>query len=116
MPTDLAFRTLLIGLEDDMTVEERKKFVFLLGDDIPKRKREEPLVDILSILIDRELISPRNCSYLIKIFEVMKLTTLAYQFAHFETSKLFLIFLVLLFFLQCRFLKNIVLRCRCLQH
>ncbi|CAF2444552.1 unnamed protein product [Rotaria sp. Silwood2] len=86
MPSDMDFRQLLIDLEDEMSIEERKKFVFLLGDDIPKRKREDPLVEIFTILIDRGRISPTNCSYLVEVLERVKLTALAYNVARFETK------------------------------
>ncbi|CAF5108075.1 unnamed protein product, partial [Rotaria sp. Silwood1] len=85
MPSDIDFRELLINLDDEMSIEERKRFVFLLGDDIPRRKRDEPLVDIFTILIDRGRISRMNCNYLVEILTRMKLTALAYQVARFET-------------------------------
>ncbi|CAF0763877.1 unnamed protein product [Rotaria sordida] len=87
MPSDFDFRELLISLDDDMSNEERKRFVFLLGDDIPKRKREDPLVDIFTILIDRGRISPTNCNYLVEILERLKLIALAYKVALFETKR-----------------------------
>ncbi|CAF3458063.1 unnamed protein product [Rotaria sp. Silwood1] len=86
MPSDIDFRELLINLDDEMSIEERKRFVFLLGDDIPRRKRDEPLVDIFTILIDRGRISRMNCNYLVEILTRMKLTALAYQVARFETK------------------------------
>jgi hypothetical protein len=87
MPSDLDFRELLINLEDEMSNEDRKKFVFMLGDDIPRRKRDEPLVEIFTILIDRGRISQTDCSYLLTIFDKIKLSTLAYTVARFVTRK-----------------------------
>jgi hypothetical protein len=87
MPSDIAFRELLLDLDDEMSDEEHKRFIFLLGDDIPKRKRGEPLVEIFTILIDRGRISPTDCSYLVKMFERMKLFTVAYKIAQFEARK-----------------------------
>jgi hypothetical protein len=87
MPSDLDFRELLINLEDDMSNEDRKKFVFMLSNDIPRRKRDEPLVEIFTILIDRGLISQTDCSYLIDRFDRLKLQTLSYTVARFVTRK-----------------------------
>jgi hypothetical protein len=87
MSSDKDFRVLLLEVEDEMSIEERKKFVFLLGDDVPRRMRDEPLVEIFTILIDRGHISERNCSYLQKKFEQMKLLKLAYKIARFEAGR-----------------------------
>ncbi|CAF5205448.1 unnamed protein product, partial [Rotaria magnacalcarata] len=85
MPSDVEFRQLLIDLDDEMSNDERKRFIFLLGNDIPKRKRDEPLVDIFTILIDRGRISETNCNYLVELLERTKLTTLAYKVARYST-------------------------------
>lgn len=87
MPSDSEFRMLLLELEDDLSNDERKKFVFLLGEDIPRRKRDEPLVEIFNILIDRNKISQDNCTYLLRMFEALKLFTVAYKLAQFEASE-----------------------------
>jgi hypothetical protein len=84
MSSDKDFRVLLLDVEDEMSIEERKKFIFLLGDDVPRRMRDEPLVEIFTILIDRGHISETNCSYLQKTFEQMKL---AYKIARFEAGR-----------------------------
>ncbi|CAF1462827.1 unnamed protein product [Rotaria magnacalcarata] len=86
MPSDVEFRQLLIDLDDEMSNDERKRFIFLLGNDIPKRKRDEPLVDIFTILIDRGRISETNCNYLVELLERTKLTTLAYKVARYSTK------------------------------
>jgi hypothetical protein len=87
MPTDFEFRKLLLDVADEMANDERKNFVFLLGDDIPKRKRDEPLVDIFEILINAGCISESDCSYLVKMLEAAKLLTLAYKVARFDNRK-----------------------------
>ncbi|CAF1008589.1 unnamed protein product [Adineta steineri] len=84
MPSDIEFRQLLLDVENDLTDEEHKRFVFLLGDDIPRRQRDAPLVVIFTTLIDLGRISERDCSYLMKIFEKLKLLTVAYRIAQFE--------------------------------
>ncbi|CAF3773496.1 unnamed protein product [Rotaria socialis] len=86
MPSDVEFRRLLIDLDDEMSNDERKRFIFLLGNDIPKRKRDEPLVDIFTILIDRGRISESNCNYLVELLERTKLTALAYKVASYSTK------------------------------
>ena len=87
MPSDLAFRTLLLDLDDEMSDEERKRFVFLIGDDIPKRSRAEPLAEVFTILIDRGRISETDCSYLEMILDRMKLTKSAYKIARYSAGK-----------------------------
>jgi len=87
MPSDFEFRKLLIDIADEMSNEERKSFVFLLGDDIPKRKRDDPLVEIFDILISAGRIEETDCSYLVKALEAAKLLALAYKVARFENRK-----------------------------
>jgi hypothetical protein len=93
MPSDVDLRGLIVDIIDEMSDRERKTFVFLLGDDIPKRKRDAELVEIFEILMDRGRISSMDCSYLMNMLDKMKLTTLAYKVALFETRKSLFIFL-----------------------
>ncbi|CAF1032799.1 unnamed protein product, partial [Adineta ricciae] len=86
MPSEREFRALLLAIEDDLSDEERKKFVFLLADDVPRRIKDGPLVDIFTELINRGHISKSHCGYLVKIFESMKLLTVAYRIAQFEAQ------------------------------
>lgn len=101
MPSDLDFRFLLLELDDEMSDGERKRFVFLLGSDIPKRCRTEPLSEIFTILMDRGRISETDCTYLEKILETLKMTKLAYKIARYSAGKtklrIFLLAIVLLF-------------------
>ena len=91
MPSEREFRALLLAIEDDLSDEERKKFVFLLGDDVPRRIKDGPLVDIFTELINRGHISKSTCQYLVQIFESMKLLTVAYRIAQFEARKYYLL-------------------------
>ena len=84
MPTDFEFRKLLLDIADKMTETAKREFVFLLGDDIPRRKQEEPLIEIFQILINVGRISETDCSYLIQILQAAKLTILAFEVARFE--------------------------------
>jgi hypothetical protein len=88
MPSDLDFRFLLLELDDEMSDEERKRFVFLLGTDIPRRYRTEPLAEIFTILMDRGRISETDCTYLETILNKLKLTKLAYKIARYSAGKL----------------------------
>lgn len=88
MAPNIEFRQLLIDLDDAMSDEDRKRFVFMLSDDIPKRKRNESLVEIFTILIDRGRISAQNCSYLVDMLGRAKLEELAYRVARFEMRKI----------------------------
>ena len=97
MPSDIDLRGLIVEIIDEMSDKERKTFVFLLGEDIPKRYHDAELVEIFGILIERGRLSPTDCSYLMTIFDIMKLTTLAYKVARFETRKSSLIFIYLIF-------------------
>ncbi len=84
MPSDFEFRKLLIDVANRMSEEAKKEFVFLLGDDIPTRKKDDPLVEIFQILINVGRISETDCSYLVQILQAIKLTELAYEVARFE--------------------------------
>lgn len=87
MPTDFEFRKLLLEVADDMSNENRKKFVFLLGDDIPKRKQDEELFNIFEILINVGRISETDCSYLVDVLKAAKLFTVALKVARFDNRK-----------------------------
>ena len=87
MPSDLEFRKLLLDVADDMSKEDHRNFVFLLGDDIPRRARDDPLTDIFERLINVGRISDTDCSYLVTMLEQANLTTLAFKVARFENSK-----------------------------
>ena len=90
MPNDFEFRKLLIDVADRMSDASKKQFVFLLGDDIPERKKDEPLVEIFQILINVGRISDTDCSYLVQILQAIKLIDLAFLVARFENrNKLF---------------------------
>jgi hypothetical protein len=84
MPTDREFRKLLLDVANQMPVQSKEEFVFLLGDDIPERKKEEPLVKIFETLINAGRISETDCSYLVQMLESIKLTKLAFEVARFE--------------------------------
>lgn len=86
MPTDFEFRRLLLNISNKMSDAAKRDFVFLLGDDIPRRKQDEPLVEIFETLINVGRISETDCTYLVHMLETAGLTTLAYQVARFENS------------------------------
>ncbi|UJR23748.1 hypothetical protein I4U23_026725 [Adineta vaga] len=86
MPSDRGFRSLLLEIEDELSDSERKRFVFLLSNDIPRKIRDGPLVDVFTVLIDRGHISETDCSYLLNIFEDMKLLAVAYKIAQFQSQ------------------------------
>ena len=88
MSSTMDFRQLLLDLADDMSREEQKKFVFLLGDQIPRRARDDEFVEIFTLLIDRQQISETNCTYLQEIFNRLKLAKLAYKVARFEAGRI----------------------------
>ena len=86
MPVDFEFRKLLLDISNKMTDTAKREFVFILGDDIPRRKQDEPLVEIFQTLINVGRISETDCTYLVHTLEAARLTTLAYQVARFENS------------------------------
>lgn len=86
MPSDLAFRRLLLDLADAMSAEEHKRFLFLLGDDIPRRVKDDSLLDVFEALIERERISPGDCTYLETIFTRLKLNKLVYKIARYTAG------------------------------
>jgi len=84
MPNDFEFRKLLLDVANKMSEDAKKQFVFLLGDEIPRRKQDDPLVEIFQILINVGRISETDCSYLVQILQAIRLTELAYVVARFE--------------------------------
>lgn len=84
--SEQSFRNLLLQLEEDIDENEQRKFVFLLGDLIPKRIRKESLTTIFECLIERGKIGPNDCSLLLKYFETLKLQKVAFKVARFSET------------------------------
>lgn len=86
MPSEADFRMFLVKLSFKMSDEDRKIFVFLLGDDIPRSMKDALLVDIFDKLIDRGLISEEDGSYLEEKFKAARLVALAFDVARFYSG------------------------------
>ena len=85
--SDLEFRELLLDISDGMSEHEHKRFIFLLGDDIPRRVQDESPLSVFQALIERGRISADDCSYLEKAFNRLKLNKFVYKIARYTAGR-----------------------------
>ena len=66
------FRALLLKIQDLLSESDRTRFLSLLGEDIPRKLREDPslfgAVRLLESHLDRAIITDQDCTYLINAF------------------------------------------------
>ncbi|CAF4244698.1 unnamed protein product, partial [Adineta steineri] len=88
----LRFRTVLLNILDRLSVNERKKLSFLLGDDIERTIQDDPTIggtlNIFQQLFDRDKISNENFSYLIEAFQAIKCYKAATSLTKFQKDLL----------------------------
>ncbi|CAF2767947.1 unnamed protein product [Rotaria sp. Silwood2] len=73
MSGDFDFRALLLKIQDLLSDNDRHRFLFLLGEDVPRYLRDDPSLSgtlhVLESLFEQAIISNQDCDYLIKAFK-----------------------------------------------
>ncbi|CAF3328775.1 unnamed protein product [Rotaria sp. Silwood2] len=73
MGGELDFRALLLKIQDLLSDNDRHRFLFLLGEDVPRYMRDDPSLSgtlrVLESLFEKAIISDQDCDYLIKAFK-----------------------------------------------
>lgn len=68
-------RAILVKLQDRLSDDDRKRLHFYLGDDIPRRIRDDPTLfgtlSLMQSLIDQNKINETDFTYLINAFQVI---------------------------------------------
>jgi hypothetical protein len=66
-------RALLVRLQDRLSEDDRRRFNFFLGDDVPRRFRDDPSLGgtlcIMESLFDQDKINEEDFSFLINAFD-----------------------------------------------
>jgi hypothetical protein len=66
-------RAILLKLQDRLSDDDRKRFHFFLGDDVPRRIRDDPslggTLSVLEFLFDQDKINEQDFTYLINAFD-----------------------------------------------
>ena len=66
-------RSILLKLQDRLSDDDRRRLHFFLGDDVPRRIRDDPTLrgtlSLLESLFDQDKISAENFSFLINAFD-----------------------------------------------
>ncbi|CAF1366997.1 unnamed protein product [Rotaria sordida] len=73
MSGEFDFRALLLKIQDLLSDNDRHRFLFLLGEDVPRYLRDDPSLSgtlrVLESLLEKAIISDQDCDYLIKVFK-----------------------------------------------
>ncbi|CAF4408126.1 unnamed protein product, partial [Rotaria sp. Silwood2] len=75
MSGEFDFRALLLKIQDRLSDNDRLRFLFLLGEDVPRYVRDDPpligALRALESLFDKAIINAQDCDYLIKAFKTI---------------------------------------------
>ncbi|CAF3852816.1 unnamed protein product [Rotaria sp. Silwood1] len=73
MSGEFDFRALLLKIQDLLSDNDRHRFLFLLGEDVPRYLRDDSSLSgtlrVLESLFEKAIISDQDCAYLIKAFK-----------------------------------------------
>ena len=66
-------RSILLKLQDRLSDDDRKRLHFFLGNDVPRRIRDDPsltgTLSLIESLFDQDKISEQDFTFLIKTFD-----------------------------------------------
>ncbi|CAF0787497.1 unnamed protein product [Adineta ricciae] len=66
-------RAIILNLQDRLSNDDRKRLHFYLGNDVPRRIRDDPTLDgtldLMDSLFDQDNINEHDFSYLIEAFD-----------------------------------------------
>jgi hypothetical protein len=76
MDRQFDFRALLLNIQDRLSADDRDRFLFLIGDIVPRIERENNTLrgtlSALETLFDRALINEDYFDFLIRVFRAMR--------------------------------------------
>lgn len=90
-PTDsnCRLREILVKIQDRLSDDDRKRFHFYLGDDVPRRIRDDPTLfgtlSLMQSLIDQDKINEKDFTYLTNAFQAIG----CYDLAHILRGSIF---------------------------
>ena len=69
-------RAIILNLQDRLSNDDRKRLHFYLGNDVPRRIRDDPTLggtlNLMDSLFDQDKINEEDFSYLIEVFDQIR--------------------------------------------
>ncbi|CAF0798031.1 unnamed protein product [Adineta ricciae] len=69
-------RAIILNLQDRLSNDDRKRLHFYLGNDVPRRIRDDPTLggtlNLMDSLFDQDKINEHDFSYLIEVFDQIR--------------------------------------------
>ena len=73
---NVRLRAIILNLQDRLSNDDRKRLHFYLGNDVPRRIRDDPTLggtlNLMDSLFDQDKINDEDFSYLIEAFDQIR--------------------------------------------